>query len=293
MGKANIKRGDSRLKRSIIDYIFFLLGSSLFSFGFSYFIDPNHISPGGLTGVAAVINYLSGLSTGAVLFLLNIPVLLLGFKKIGGKFLFKTLFVTALTSFLIDLFSRILPAFNGERLLAAIFGGALSGLGLSLVMLRGGTTGGVDVIAVVLKRKFPYLSMGRLVLILDGVVVALAAICYREIESALFAVVTIFISGKVMDTMLYGNDRGRMIFIVTNRGSDMAKAILRDLHRGVTVVPSYGGYKGESNQTLLCAVRHTEVSRAIETVRNTDPTAFTVVTLTGGIFGLGFDNNEK
>jgi len=277
------------VKRSIIDYIFFLSGSAFFAFGFSFFIAPNNISPGGLTGIAAIINYALSLPTGAVLFCLNIPVLILGFKKLGGVFVIKTLFVTALTSILIDLFSYILPGFDGDRLLAAIFGGALSGFGLALVMLRGGTTGGVDVIALVLKQKFPYISIGRLVLILDSIVITLAAICYKEIESALFAVVAIFISGKVLDTMLYGADKGRLIFIVTNKGTDVAKAIFDNLNRGVTVLPSYGGFRRESSETLLCALRYNEVDLAIKTVRAADSNAFTVITITGGIFGRGFE----
>ncbi|MEE1025449.1 MAG: YitT family protein [Acutalibacteraceae bacterium] len=283
------KKSGFPVKRSIIDYFFFLLGSAFYAFSFTFFIDPNRISPGGLTGIAAVINYLLFLPTGTVLFCLNIPVLFLGFKKLGGKFTLKTLFVTALTSVLIDIFAYFLPIFTGDRLIAAIFGGALSGLGLALVMLRGGTTGGIDVIAMVLKGRFPYLSMGRLVLILDSFVIALATICYREIDSALFAVVAIFVSGKVMDALLYGADKGKMLFIVTDKGAKVSKAIFDAVDRGVTILPSYGGYRKENNETLLCALRFTEVDLAIKTVKLADPDAFTVVTVTGGIFGKGFE----
>ena len=282
------KRGGNAVKRSVIDYLFFLSGSALFAFGFAYFIEPNNISPGGLTGIAAIINYLLGLPTGAVLFCLNIPLLILGFKKMGSSFIIKTIFATAVTSVLIDFFAAVLPEFKGERLLAAIFGGALAGFGLSLVMLRGATTGGIDIIAVILKQKFPYLGIGRLVLILDSVVIALAAICYREIESALFAVVTIFISGNLLDAMLYGSDKGRLIFIVTSNGGEVAKAIFKNINRGVTVLPSYGAYENKNNQTLICALKVNEVDNAIKTVSATDPEAFTVVTVTGGIFGRGF-----
>ena len=277
------------VKRIIVDYIFFLVGSALFSFAFAFFIYPNNISPGGLTGIASIINYTLLLPTGAVLFFINIPVLLLGFRKKGGVFLIKTVFVTAITSVLIDVFIYILPKFNGDRFLAAIFGGALAGFGLALVMLRGGTTGGVDVIAVILKEKFPFLSIGRLVLILDCVVIALAAICYKEIESALFAVISIFISGKVLDTMLYGADKGRLIFIVTNKEKEVSKVIFEQINRGVTILPSYGGFNMEKNKTLICAVRFNEVDLAIKAVRSVDEKSFTVVTIAGGIFGLGFE----
>ena len=282
------QRSGNAVKRSIIDYLFFLAGSALYAFGFAYFIEPNNISPGGLTGIAAIINYLLYLPTGAVLFCLNIPLLILGFKKMGSNFVIKTLFVTAVTSVLIDLFAAVLPDFKGERLLAAIFGGALSGFGLSLVMLRGATTGGIDIIAVILKQKFPYLGIGRLVLILDSIVITLAAVCYREIESALFAVVAIIISGNLLDAMLYGSDKGRLVFIVTNKGREVAKAIFNEINRGVTILPSYGAYENKNNQTLICALKVNEVDNAIKTVSQADPNAFTVVTVTGGIFGRGF-----
>ena len=282
------QRSGNAVKRSIIDYLFFLAGSALYAFGFAYFIEPNNISPGGLTGIAAIINYLLYLPTGAVSFCLNIPLLTLGFKKMGSNFVIKTLFVTAVTSVLIDLFAAVLPDFKGERLLAAIFGGALSGFGLSLVMLRGATTGGIDIIAVILKQKFPYLGIGRLVLILDSIVITLAAVCYREIESALFAVVAIFISGNLLDAMLYGSDKGRLVFIVTNKGREVAKAIFNEINRGVTILPSYGAYENKNNQALICALKVNEVDNAIKTVSQADPNAFTVVTVTGGIFGRGF-----
>ncbi len=282
------KRGGIAVKKNIIDYIFFLSGSALYAFGFTYFIEPNNISPGGLTGIAAIINYLFRLPTGVVLFCLNIPLLILGLKKMGSKFVIKTLFVITVTSVLIDFFSLILPDFKGDRFLSAIFGGALSGFGLSLVMLRGATTGGIDIIAVVLKQKFPFLGIGRLVLILDSVVITLAAICYKEIESALFAVIAIFISGNILDAMLYGSDKGRLVFIVTNKGSEVAKAIFQDVNRGVTVLPSFGAYENKNNETLICALKVNEVDNVIKTVSNADPDAFTVVTVTGGIFGRGF-----
>lgn len=286
----NLKKGSRITVESIIvDYIFFLVGSALFAFGFSFFIFPNNISPGGLTGVAAIINYTLSLPTGAVLFFINVPVLLLGFKRMGVHFLIKTLFVTVVSSVLIDFFIYVLPPFTGDRFLAAIFGGALSGFGIALVMLRGGTTGGVDVIAVILKRKFPFLSIGRLVLILDSIVIALAAVCYREIESALFAVVSIFISGKVLDTMLYGADKVRLIFIVTNKANKVSAAIFEGVNRGVTVLPSYGGFEMKSNKTLMCALRYNEVDLAIKAVRSVDENAFTIVAVAGGIFGRGFE----
>lgn len=291
MVKLSFKKGGFKYQKQLIDYSCFILGSAFYAFGFCFFIEPNNISPGGVTGIAAIINYLFGLPTGLVLFALNIPLLILGFKKIGGTFIIKTLFVTVITSVFIDLFAVFVPVFYGERLLAALFGGALSGLGLATVMLRGATTGGVDILAKVIRLRFPYLSMGRLVLILDGFVILLATLCYRDIETALFTVVSIFVSSRVMDTILYGSDKGRLIFIITTKGNEMSKALFDSINRGTTVLSAMGGYNRQEKEALLCAVRQQEVNKAIGTIKTTDPEAFTIVTLTGGIFGFGFEHS--
>ncbi len=291
MVKISFKKGGFKYQKQLIDYGCFVLGSAFYAFGFCFFIEPNNISSGGVTGIAAILNYIFGLPTGLMLFVLNIPLLILGFKKIGGTFIVKTLFVTLVTSLFIDSFAYFMPSFYGDRLLAALFGGVLSGLGLATVMLRGATTGGVDILAKVIRLKYPYLSMGRLVLILDGLVILFATICYGDIETALFTVVSIFVSSKVMDTILYGVDKGRLIFIVTTRGEEMTLALFENIGRGTTVVSALGGYNRQQKEMLLCAVRQQEVNRAVNTIKNTDPEAFTIVTLTGGIFGFGFEHS--
>lgn len=286
------QKAEALWAKRMADYACFVLGSAFYAFGFCYFIQPNQISPGGVTGIAAILHVWFAAPTGLTLFLLNIPILALGFWKIGGAFIGKTLFVTATTSLLIDLFSTVLPVFEGERLLAAIFGGVLSGVGLAIVMLRGATSGGIDVIAKVLRLKYPYFTMGRLVLLLDGAVILLATLCYRDMETALFTVLSIFTSSKVMDSILYGADQGRLMFIVTTEKSDMERALFDSVHRGSTVLPAYGGYRGEARRMLVCAVRKQEVARAMQTVRQTDPAAFTVISVTGGIFGYGFEQRD-
>ena len=179
--------------------------------------------------------------------------------------------------------------FKGERLLASVFGGALSGLGLSLVMLRGATTGGIDVIAKVIKGKYPFMSMGRLILILDGIVVALATILYKNIETALFTVISLFVGSKVIDAVLYGGEQSRLVVIVTSKADKMAQALFQSVGRGVTYVPALGGYSKNKTTMLLCAMRKQEVGRAINAIKECDISAFTVITLAGGVFGYGFE----
>lgn len=274
-----------------LDMAAFMAGSALYSFSFCYFIEPNQISPGGITGIAAIINYVFSLPTGVMVFLLNLPVLIFGMKKIGGKFILKTIVVTIMISVMLDIFGIFVPEFSGDRLLAALFGGVLSGSGLALVMLRGATTGGVDVIAKIVRIKHPFLSMGRLILIMDGIVVLLAAVCYRNIETALFTVIELFASSKVIDAVLYGSDKGRMLIIITNNGEEVSNRLFKEIKRGITLVPVKGGYLKKDRQMLICALRTQEAARAVATVKNTDPNAFTIVTLTGSILGYGFESD--
>lgn len=278
------------LKDILVDLLFLVVGSVVFAFGVVYFVDPHKISPGGITGIATVINYLFPfLPIGILLLIFNVPIIFLGYLKVGGRFIFKTLFVTVISSLIIDLFDNYLPSYEGERLIAAIFGGVLIGLGLSLVMLRGGTTGGTDVLAKVMRIKYPYFSMGRLVLILDGIVVIVASITYRDLETALYSAITLFASSQMLDAVLYGSDAGRFLFIVTNKPEEISEAIFNATDRGVTILPAKGGYKNEQREVVLCALRKPEVDKAVKTVKVTDPDAFTIVTVTGGVFGEGFE----
>ncbi len=282
----------SRVVNQVFNYICYILGCGLYSFGFCYFINPNNISPGGVTGVAAILNNLFGFPTGISYLLLNLPILVLGWKKIGGAVIIKTVAVTVFISAMLELFSSLLPTFGGDRLIAAIFGGMFQGAGLALVMLKGATTGGVDIIARVLKMKFPYLSMGRIILLIDGVIVLAATLCYGNIETALYTFISLFVSSKILDYILYGADNGRLLFIITTNGQGVAENLLKRTRRGVTVIPVIGAYKYTEKQMLMCALRRQEVNNAIETVRLADENAFTVITVTGGVFGKGFERPD-
>lgn len=277
----------------LINYLFYILGSIIYAIGYAYFVQPNKISPGGITGVASVLAYLTSIPTGILYFAINIPIIILGFIKVGGKFTLRTLSVTVIVSFFIDTFVAVLPEFKGERLLAAIFGGLLMGLGLALIMLRGATSGGTDVLAKVIRQKFPFFSMGRIVLALDAAVAIFAATVYKNIETALFTVITVFVSSRVLDALLYGLDDGRMLFVITDNPENVAKALFFSVERGITKVNALGAYSGENRNILICALRINQVDKAVKAIKSADENAFTVVALTGGVFGSGFEKKTE
>ena len=257
------------------DALFFLLGSLLYAVSVNVFSAPNNIAPGGFTGIATMLNYLFGLPIGITILVMNVPFFILGAVQLGKKFLAKVIAATILSSVVIDLTAPFMPAYRGDMMLCCIFGGILSGAGLALIFLRGGATGGTDLIA-------------------DIVVVLTTIPVYRTIESPLYAFIFIFVTTKVIDMVMYGNDSGtgKMMFIISQKNQEIKKHILEDMDRGVTELKSRGGYSGIEGEVLLCAVRRGEMHRTLDIVKKADDRAFVIVGDAHEITGEGFKEGE-
>ncbi len=275
-----------------IDILYFVAGSLVYSAAVNMFLSPNGISPGGFTGVATVINHLTRIPTGTMLFIFNIPVLVLGYIKMGGMFILKTSFVTALVSFSLDISAQLLPALKTDGILASMFGGILMGIGLSLILLRGATTGGIDIIAKLINRKHRHLSVGKIILMADGIVIVINALVYKNAESALYSIIAMYMGTRIMDVLLYGADKGKIIYIVTSKPNDICHEINHTIGRGVTKLSVVGAYTGESRTMLMCTVRVHEVAAVHDAVKRYDERAFIVVSDAGEIIGEGFKTND-
>lgn len=276
----------------VADLCVYIAGGAIYSAAVLIFLSANEISPGGLTGIATVLNNLFMLPVGTVMFLLNIPILIIGFMKLGGVFILKTTVATVIISVILDIFGELLPAVNIDPILAAVFGGLMLGLGISMFMLRGATTGGVDIIAKLINRRFPHITVGRLMLFADALVVAFSALAYKNIESALYSVVALYASSRVIDMMLYGADKGKIIYIITEESAEMSREIMSLVKRGITVIPVTGAYTGRRLNMLMCTVRRNEVSAVCRLAREFDGKSFIVIAEAGEILGEGFKNNS-
>lgn len=276
--------------KTFVDILWYVFGCFVYSSAVTMFVSSNQISPGGVTGVATALNYLFSIPSGLLLLLLNIPLLIIGFKSFGGTFIAKTSLVTVILSATLSITDAVLPRFTIDKILAAVFGGILMGLGISIVMLRGASTGGVDILAKFINRRFRHITMGRVILIIDAVVIAIAAFAYKNIQSALYSVISLYASSRIMDMVLYGADKGKLIYIVTEKPNEICKDINMKLGRGVTVLKALGGFTGKERTMLLCTVRRYEVAGIYETVEFYDSKAFIVVTDAGEIIGEGFKN---
>ncbi|MBO4432034.1 MAG: YitT family protein [Clostridia bacterium] len=275
-------------KEIITDLIYYIIGCFVYSAAVTALITPNAISPGGFTGIATAVNYLSGISTGFLLLLINIPVIIWGFLKLGGIFIVKSAIATGVLSVCIELSERFVPQFTVDKILASIFGGIFMGAGLSLILRRGATTGGVDIIGTLVNKKFRYITVGRIILISDIIVITFATIVYGDVQSGLYSVVAMYASSVVTDAILYGTDKGKIVYAVTDKPDEICKAVSERIERGVTRLNATGGYTGDSHTMLMCTVRINEVASVCDIIRECDPRAFTVISDAGEVLGEGF-----
>lgn len=277
----------------VVDNLFWIVGCVAYAAGVTIFAVPNNIAQSGMTGVAIIINYLIHTPIGITNFVLNIPLFILAWIFIGKKFTLKTLWVTTILSVIMDAMTTlinkgIIPTYEGDTLLACIFCGALCGFGLSMAFLRDSTTGGTDIIMRLFKLILPHYSMGKLIMILDAVVVIAAAIVFRSAESALYAAILIFVSSKVVDYVTYGAGNGKMLLVFTDNAHKITAAITSQMTRGVSIVPVEGGYTGEKKNMLIIVLRSHEVSKVRGIIKKADPHTFTVIAEAREIFGEGF-----
>lgn len=272
------------------DYCVMLLGAAVYALSVDFFTAPNHIAPGGVTGISTLLHYLIYVPIGVTALILNIPLFIWGAVKSGIRFMIRTVIASAAASAFIDLFSLFSLRYSGDRILAAVFGGILSGIGLGMVFLRGGSTGGTDIIGRNLHARYPFLSVGSIILIADAVVIILSSLVYKSLESGLYAIITIFVSTRLIDTVVFGfsRDNGKLLIVITSDPDDTARLLTRDADRGVTVLSARGGYSGSSKGVILCATHTRDVYRVKGHITAADPGAFIITTNASAISGRGF-----
>lgn len=273
--------------RRIREYGIMTLAVVVYSAGISLFLDPNSLAPGGLTGIAIILNKVIGMETGTWILLLNIPIFILGSWKFGFRFILSTIYCTVLVS----VFTNIMAGFGAvttDPLLAAVAGSSLVATGLGWVFKAGGTTGGMDIIIKVLRLKFPYLKTGAMFLIGDAVVVTASAFVLKDVNRALYAGIAVFMASFVLDLVLYGRDEAKLIYIISDYSQAIGDRILAELNIGVTYMKGRGAYSGKEKDVILCVMRKQLSPRAEEIIKEEDPLAFMIVSSASEIYGEGY-----
>ncbi len=283
----------SNLSRFAREYAWITLGALLYAVGFDWFYAPNAVGFGGVTGLGQVVNaFLPAVPIGLFVLAVNIPLFLLGWKLIGGGLLASSLYAMAVSSLAVDALNLFFVFQPMDRMLACVCGGATVGCALGLVFAQGATTGGADLTARLLRLKFPWVSMGKLLLLLDLGVIALVALAFGSVATALYGAVAQVVSAYLTDAVLYGLDRAKAAYIISKKPLEIRRAIDRELDRGATVLHGEGGYSGEPMEVLLCAFKQKQIVTLKRIVKELDPGAFLIVFDAHEVLGLGFRNNE-
>ncbi len=280
-------------KIDIRDIILTVIGCAIDAAAFSFLTYPNSIVSGGLTGISQILNLLTGLPVGIMVIVMNIPLFAVAWRRFGLRFIVYSLIGTLANSLFIDLFDGFHLVFTNDTLLASVYGGLMLGVGSGLVYHVGATTGGMDIAARLVRKKYPYMNFGTISLALNTVVVVAFAIIFHRVDSAMYTVITMYVSSRVINLILYGLANSGVCYIITMKPKKIAAAIGDHLSRGATILKGEGAYSGKERDVVLCAVKRHQIPALKRLVSELDENAFVIVTESHEVFGLNFSNIAK
>ena len=282
-----------KLRPALKNLVLIAVGSAIFALGFDLFLAANQIGAGGVSGLAMVVNaFIPAISIGAFSIVVNIPLFLAGYRFVGRKFFWGSLAGMLISSLLLDLFT-LLPEIPTEPLLGAIYGGLLVGVGCGIVFMQGASTGGGDIAARLLKYKFPNISMGKLMLLIDMTIAVITGIAFRDLNKVLYCIVALFVSSEALDAVIYRFDYSYVAMIITDQNETIRDAIADRLDRGCTYLQGEGAYTGQPKKVIYCAIKRQQVAELKELVMETDPGAFFVLQEAHQVLGEGFERYSK
>lgn len=269
--------------------VLLLVGILIYDIGTHAFVEPAQVAPGGAIGVALLVNHLTNLPIGMMTMATNIPLLILAWFYLSRRFAVTTAVTTALSSLVLDvLVAPLCPVYTGDRFLCSLYGGVVIGVGMALIFLAGTTTGGSDILGYLLQKKRPQMSIGRALLLVDGIVLVVSIFVFGNIDAALFGLVTLFAQTKVIDGIIYGGEVSTMATVVTKNPEAIAERVIVDLDRSATLLKAQGAYSKEDTTLLLCTVRKSQFPRLKRIIYEVDPDAFMMATETSEVLGFGF-----
>ena len=280
--------GNYTLRDVLIDLVYTVVGTALVGFALSMFTVPNDIAPGGVSGLATALAYITPIRVSAWTLMMNIPLMIAAWRKLGPRAIFFTLIATLLLSFFIEIGDRFLPKYCSDTLVASLMGGVVSGLGMGMLFIRGISTGGTDLLALILKKLLPNLPTGTLLMFVDATVVVIATLIFRDFDVAIYSAITIYVCSKVIDALTQGVDYAKVIYTVSSHGEEIVRALNEHTDRGSTLIPAFGGYTGEGKHIVMTVTRRSVVAQTLRLIRQTDPKSFSFVMDSTEVHGEGF-----
>ena len=283
--------------KKIFRYVFITFTAALYAVGIALFLNPNNLAPGGISGIAIILKKMfPGLpGVGMLILLINIPILAVGIKKFGIKFILSTMYSLIVSSVLIDILPIVFNV-NGvtdNKMLASVIGGATFGLGMGLMFRLDTTTGGLDIIVKIIKQKKPHLKTGQIYFLLDVVILAASAMAFKDVEVALYAAIAIYVSTVVMDRAIYGGDEATLVYIISEKRELIARRMMKEVNVGATMIQAKGAYSNETTEVIMCVMKKQTLVKVRNILKQTDSGAFMIVSSANEVFGQGFKDHCK
>ena len=274
---------------AIINLLGVAIGSFIYACGISLFLDPNNLAPGGASGLAIVLNRICNIETGTLYFSINVPIMVIGLWKYGVRFIASTFFSILLNSIFTNQLAK-LGALTDDRFIATMAGSVLVGVGVAIVFKSKATTGGTDIIVKVLHDKYKHIKTGVIFLLTDIVIVAFSGLVFKDINIIMYALVSVFVQGKVLDIVLYGGDEAKLFYIISDNPDAISERIMKDIDITVTFLKGKGAYTGKEKQVILCVARKQQGPAIEEIVKAEDKDAFMIISSANEIYGEGYKN---
>ncbi len=285
--KISIGKNIVKAKKITIDLLKITIGTMIMAIGIDLFLLPNQLSTGGFSGIGTVFYYLFGISVGTTMLLLNLPLFILSYFKVGKRFFLNALVGTALLSYFLNIFEKLNPITN-DRVLAFIYGSIIVGIGTAIVLKARASTGGTELVANIVKAYRPQLKTGTLIVIFDTIIISANTIFFKDIEVALYSALAIYIMGKILDIFFEGIDFAKMLLIISPKWEEISNKINTEVRRGTTSLYGEGMYKKEERKILLCVMSRNEVREVRRIVEEIDPSAFIIIANAREVYGEGF-----
>lgn len=292
---------------TIKEWVLITLGIAIYTLGWSLFLTSNNLFGGGVSGISAIIQFATGIKMGYTYLVINVVLLIVSLFVIGPNFGAKTVYAVLITSFGLNFFQSILPpdiiqdfALSNGKLLCAIMGGAMSGLGIGLSISQGGSTGGTDIIALII-GKYRNVSPGKIIMIIDIIIISSSLLIpsydpegnplsfVSRVSSAMFGFIIVTVAGNIVDIYLAGSKQSVQVFIISKKFEEIADMVHSEFNRGVTVLHGEGWYSKQESSILMVLTRKTDVNLLLRYIKQIDPNAFLSISSVWGVFGQGFD----
>jgi len=275
--------------KHLIHYLKLLLGGILYSLSFVMLLYPARVLSGGITGAAMIINLTTGFPIGIALLIMNIPLFVAAFRRLGLFFTLDSLLILVLSSVLIDVLKPAGILLTADPMLAAVCGGALCGFGTGIILSTGASNGGSEIIAKLIRISRPDYNVGRILLVINVCVVVVYSVMFRQFELSLYSILSMYVSSLMVDATLYGMNASTLVYIISAAHKELARKITLEVRRGVTILYGHGAYTGATRPVIMAVIKKREIADLRKLVEEIDPGAFVIVTQTKEVLGLGFD----